>query len=294
MLKPLLEDKAVLKVAQNMKYDWLVFAQRGIEIDGYDDTMLISYVLDAGKGGHGMDDLANDGSTTRPSISTRRRPGKTQVTLRLRRNRQGHEYAAEDADVTLRLWYALKARLAAERVTSVYEALERAMPTVLARMERRGISIDRQVLSRLSGEFAQKQGRAGGRDQDARRRTGQSRLAQAHFGDILFGKMKSARRRQDQRRAVVDRRARTGRPGRAGPRAAAQDPRLAAGVQAALDLYRGAAQLRQSRHHRVHTSIRAGGDHHRPALLVRTEPAEHPDPHRRRPQIRRAFVATRA
>ena len=118
------------------------------------------------------------------------------------------------------------------------------MPTVLARMERRGISIDRQVLSRLSGEFAQEQGAAGGRDQDARRRAAQSRLAQADRRHSVR-QDGAARRHQDQDRAMVDRRARAGRPGRAGPRIAAQDPRLAAGVEAALDLYRGAADLRQ-------------------------------------------------
>ncbi len=159
VLKPLLEDKSILKIAQNMKYDWLVFAQRGIEIQGYDDTMLISYVLDAGKGGHGMDDLSEkwlDHKTIH--FADVAGSGKSQVSFDCVAIDKATEYAAEDADVTLRLWNALKPRLAAERVTTVYETLERAMPSVLARMERRGISIDRQVLSRLSGEFAQKQG----------------------------------------------------------------------------------------------------------------------------------------
>ena len=122
VLKPLLEDKAVLKVAQNMKYDWLVFAQRGIQVAGYDDTMLISYVLDAGKGGHGMDDLAkrwlNHDTIHFHHVAG---SGKAQVTFDCVSIEKASEYAAEDADVTLRLWYALKPRLAAERVTSVYE-----------------------------------------------------------------------------------------------------------------------------------------------------------------------------
>ncbi len=190
LLKPLLEDRSVVKIAQNMKYDWLVFAQRGIEIDGYDDTMLISYVLDAGKGGHGMDDLAkrwlNHDTIHFQHVAG---SGKSQVTFDCVAIDKATEYAAEDADVTLRLWSALKARLAAERVDSVYETLERAMPSVLARMERRGISIDRQVLSRLSGEFAQKQGAL---EEEIKVLAGEplNPGSPKQLGDILFGKMK--------------------------------------------------------------------------------------------------------
>src|SRR5664279_2513783 len=188
-LKPLLEDKTVLKVAQNMKYDWLVFAQRGIEIEGYDDTMLISYVLDAGKGGHGMDDLAkrwlNHDTIHFQHVAG---SGKSQVTFDCVAIDKATEYAAEDADVTLRLWSALKARLPAEHVATVYETLERDMPSVLARMERRGISIDRQVLSRLSGEFAQKQG---GLEEEIKVLAGEplNPGSPKQLGDILFGKM---------------------------------------------------------------------------------------------------------
>ncbi len=188
-IKPLLEDKSVLKVAQNMKYDWLVFAQRGIQIDGYDDTMLISYVLDAGKGGHGMDDLAkrwlNHDTIHFQHVAG---SGKAQVTFDCVSIEKASEYAAEDADVTLRLWSALKGRMAAEQVTSVYEMLERQMPSVLARMERRGISIDRQVLSRLSGEFAQKQA---GLEEEIKVLAGEplNPGSPKQLGDILFGKM---------------------------------------------------------------------------------------------------------
>jgi DNA polymerase-1 len=189
VLKPLLEDKGVLKIAQNLKYDWLVFAQRGIEIEGYDDTMLISYVLDAGKGGHGMDDLAkrwlnHDTIHFQHVAGT----GKNQVSFDCVAIDKATEYAAEDADVTLRLWYALKPRLAAERVTTVYETLERAMPVVLARMERRGISIDRQVLARLSGEFAQEQAAL---EDEIQKLAGEplNPGSPKQIGDILFGKM---------------------------------------------------------------------------------------------------------
>ena len=188
-LKPLLEDKSVLKVGQNLKYDWLVFAQRGIEIAGYDDTMLISYVLDAGKGGHGMDDLSEKwlGHKT-IHFADVAGSGKSQVTFDCVAIDKATDYAAEDADVTLRLWAALKARLPAEHVATVYETLERAMPAVLARMERRGISIDRQVLARLSGEFAQKQGAL---EEEIKMLAGEplNPGSPKQLGDILFGKM---------------------------------------------------------------------------------------------------------
>jgi DNA polymerase-1 len=188
-LKKMLEDKSILKVAQNMKFDWLIFAQRNIFIDGYDDTMLISYVLDAGKGGHGMDDLArrwlNHDTIEFHHVAG---SGKAQVTFDCIPIDKASEYAAEDADVTLRLWSALKARLAAEGVTTVYETLERSMPSVLARMERRGISIDKQVLSRLSGEFAQKQA---GLEEEIKELAGEplNPGSPKQLGDILFGKM---------------------------------------------------------------------------------------------------------
>ena len=105
--------QSVLKVAQNMKYDWLVFAQRNIEIDGYDDTMLISYVLDAGKGGHGMDDLSERWLSHKTiHFADVAGSGKAQVTFDCVAIDKATEYAAEDADVTLRLWSALKPRLA--------------------------------------------------------------------------------------------------------------------------------------------------------------------------------------
>ena len=194
LLKPLLEDKAVLKIGQNLKYDWLVFAQHGkkvggIALAGYDDTMLISYVLDAGKGGHGMDDLSEKwlGHKT-IHFADVAGSGKSRVSFDCVTIEKATEYAAEDADVTLRLWYALKPRLAAEHVATVYETLERAMPVVLARMERRGISIDRQVLSRLSGEFAQEQAAL---EDEIQKLAGEplNPGSPKQIGDILFGKL---------------------------------------------------------------------------------------------------------
>jgi DNA polymerase-1 len=156
-LKPLLEDLSVLKIGQNLKFDVQIFALRGIELEPYDDTMLMSYVLDAGRSDHGIDPLSKryfDHTTIDYNEVTG--SGKSKIGFDCVDVEKAAEYAAEDADVTLRLWQVLKPRLACEHVTSVYETLERPLVSVLARMERRGISIDRKALSQLSNEFGQK------------------------------------------------------------------------------------------------------------------------------------------
>jgi DNA polymerase-1 len=188
-LKSLLEDPGVLKVGQNLKFDWLVLARNDICVTPYDDTMLISYALDAGRSEHGMDALSVQHLGHKP-IAYEEVAGKGKAHLGFQRVAidKATEYAAEDADVTLRLWRALKPRLTAERMTTVYETLERPMVAVLARMERRGISIDKSLLSRLSGEFGHSIVRLEDEIQ---------KLAGADFnpgsakqlGDILFGKM---------------------------------------------------------------------------------------------------------
>src|SRR5690606_28078368 len=125
-IKSMLEDQSVLKIGQNIKYDWLIFARRGIDINTYDDTMLMSYVLDAGRSGHGMDDMAlrHLGHTT-VKYNDVAGKGKTKICFDCVSIEKATHYAAEDADVTLRLWQALKPRLAAEQVTTVYQTLER-------------------------------------------------------------------------------------------------------------------------------------------------------------------------
>jgi DNA polymerase-1 len=155
-LKALLEDPAVLKIGQNLKYDMLVMAQHNIEIESFDDTMLLSYVLDAGEGGHGMDALSERwlGHTT-IGYKDVTGSGKNTIPFAEVAIDKATAYAAEDAEVTLRLWHVLKARLVSEGMSSVYERLERPLAPVLMRMEQRGIKVDRQILSRLSGELAQ-------------------------------------------------------------------------------------------------------------------------------------------
>jgi DNA polymerase-1 len=159
LMKPLLEDAGVLKIGQNIKFDCRVMRRHSIDVASIDDTMLISYVLDCGRGGHGMDDLAERhlGHTCIPFEKVLElAPGKkgdksfAQVPIE-----KAAEYAAEDADVTLRLWHKLKPRLAAERLATVYETLERPLVPVIAGMEHAGILVDRSVLSRLSSTFAQ-------------------------------------------------------------------------------------------------------------------------------------------
>ena len=189
VIQSVLEDPSVLKVGQNLKFDWQIFARRGIEIHPYDDTMLMSYVLDAGRGNHGMDDLAEKwlGHQT-IHFEHVAGTGKSKVTFDCVSIEKASEYAAEDADVTLRLWKALKARMAAEHVASVYETLERPLVPVLGRMEGRGIAIDRQVLSRLSGEFGQKQA---GLEDEISKLAGQplNPGSPKQLGDVLFGSM---------------------------------------------------------------------------------------------------------
>jgi DNA polymerase-1 len=188
-IKPLLEDPGVLKVGHDLKFDWQIFALRGIEIASYDDTMLMSYVADAGRAGHGLDDLSGRYFIHQTvDFNEITKAGKNKVTFDCVSIDKASQYAAESADVTLRLWQVLKARLPAERVLNVYETLERPLLRVLAQMERRGISVDRQVLSRLSGEFAQE---AAGVEAEINRLAGapMNPGSPKQLGDILFGKM---------------------------------------------------------------------------------------------------------
>lgn len=188
-LKPMLEDRAVLKIAQNMKFDWLLMHRHGIDIAPFDDTMLLSYALDAGPGGHGMDSLSErwlGHKTIQYKDVTG--SGKSSVTFDMVDLERATAYAGEDADVTLRLWQVLKPRLAAEGLASVYERLERPLVQVLARMESRGISIDRQILSRLSGDLAQS---AAAIEDEIYKLAGErfNIGSPKQLGDILFGRM---------------------------------------------------------------------------------------------------------
>jgi DNA polymerase-1 len=156
-LKPLLEDPAVLKIGHNFKYDWVMFDKLSIDVVPIDDTMVMSFDLDAGRNGfgHGLDELAkfhfeHECIPFKQLCGT----GAKQITFGHVPLAAATEYAGEDADVTLRLWQRLKPRIAAEAVTQVYERVDRPLVAVIGRMERRGVKIDRDYLAKLSGEFA--------------------------------------------------------------------------------------------------------------------------------------------
>ncbi len=157
ILRPVLEDPSILKIGQNMKYDAKILARNGIAVAPIDDTMLISYALHAGLHGHGMDYLSERylGHVPLP-IKGLIGSGKGMKTFDHVPIEDATPYAAEDAEVTWRLWATLKPRLPFGRVTRVYETLERPLVPVLAEMEMRGIKVDREHLSRMSGAFAQK------------------------------------------------------------------------------------------------------------------------------------------
>ncbi|MEN8877352.1 MAG: DNA polymerase I, partial [Hyphomonas sp.] len=156
-LKPMLEDPAILKIGQNIKYDLSVFATHNIDVAPIDDTMLLSYVLNAGKHNHGMDTLSERylQHNTIP-FKEIAGTGKSQVTFDRIALDKATEYAAEDADITLRLWQVFKPQLRTEKVMTVYETLERPLVPVLAHMEQEGIKVDRDHLSRLSSDFSQR------------------------------------------------------------------------------------------------------------------------------------------
>ena len=188
-LKALLEDPSILVIGQNIKYDWLVMQRYGITIASLDDTMLLSYVADAGTGAHGMDSLSERWLGHKPiAFKEIAGTGKKALTFDMIDLETATRYAAEDADITLRLWLALKPQVVAKGLVTVYERLERPLVPVLARMEARGISVDRQILSRLSGEFGQK---AAGLEDEIQELAGEKFTVGSpkQLGDILFGKM---------------------------------------------------------------------------------------------------------
>ncbi|WP_370213149.1 DNA polymerase I [Roseovarius sp.] len=188
-LRPVLEDAAVLKIGQNMKYDAKIFAGLGLGIAPIDDTMLMSYALNSGIHNHGMDALSERYLAHNPiPIKTLLGTGKSAVTFDKVPIDEAVKYAAEDADITLRLWHIFKPQLHQKQVTTVYETLERPLVPVLARMERHGILVDRDVLSRMSNAFAQKMG---GLEAEIHELAGRSFNVGSpkQLGEILFDEM---------------------------------------------------------------------------------------------------------
>ena len=195
-LKPLLEDPSVLKVAQNAKYDIAVLSRYGIEVAPIEDTMLISYVLEAGlHKSHGMDELSKRWLEHEPiKFSAVTGTGKAQKSFKHVPLDPATCYAAEDADVTLRLYHHLRPRLRPEGLLTVYETLERGMPHVLAQMENHGIKVDPERLRQLSNDFSVRMGEL---ELKAHELAGRpfNLGSPKQIGEILFQEMGMASRR---------------------------------------------------------------------------------------------------
>ncbi|MGJ5021610.1 DNA polymerase I [Bradyrhizobium oligotrophicum] len=188
-LKPVLESAGLLKIGYNIKFTAVLLAQHGVTLQNVDDILLMSYALDAGRGSHKLDSLAEHVlAHALLSESELIGSGRNKLTFEQVAIDRATAHSAEAADVIHRVWRVLKPRLTAERMTAVYETLERPLVSVLARMERRGISIDRQVLSRLSGDFAQTAARV---EAELQELAGEpiNVGSPKQIGDILFGKM---------------------------------------------------------------------------------------------------------
>ncbi len=188
-IKLLCEAPHVLKIGQNLKYDMLVLSQHAISVAPIDDTMLLSYVVESGDVGHGMDELSERHLGHKPiSFKSVAGSGKGQITFDRVPIDKATAYAAEDADITLRLWMVLKDKLNQIKKVTVYETLERPLIPVLTQMEREGIEVDRNVLAKLSAEFATKQAAI---EIDIHKLAGQpfNIGSPKQLGDILFGKM---------------------------------------------------------------------------------------------------------
>jgi DNA polymerase-1 len=188
-LKPVLENPGVLKLGHDLKAAVVVLARHGITLAPFDDVMLMSYVLDAGLGGHGLDELATRHLDHAPiAFHDVAGKGRAQVPFERIEISRAATYCAENADVILRLWRLLQARLTAQRIGTVYATLERPLVPVLAHMEQRGITIERAMLARFSGDFAQTMARL--EDEIAELAGERFNLGSPkQLGDILFGKM---------------------------------------------------------------------------------------------------------
>ncbi|WP_170329732.1 DNA polymerase I [Ruegeria arenilitoris] len=189
LLKPMLEDPSILKIGQNMKYDAKIFKRYGVVVAPIDDTMLMSYAMHGGEHGHGMDTLSERYLSHTPiPIKPLLGSGKSAITFDKVPIDEATAYAAEDADITLRLWKLFKPQLHQVQVTTVYETLERPLVPVLAEMEMHGIKVDRDVLSRMSNAFAQKMA---GLEAEIHELAGENFNvgSPAQLGEILFDKM---------------------------------------------------------------------------------------------------------
>lgn len=189
LLKSFLHNDEVLKVGQNFKYDLGVFQRYDLYPAPYDDTMLMSYALNGGRHNHGMDFLSEEYFGHKPiSFKEIAGTGKKARTFNEFTLEEATPYAAEDADVTLRLWKYLKPKLGQNQVATVYETLERGLPRIVANMENEGIKVDKAVLARLSSDFSQKMA---GLEAEAHELAGSpfNLGSPKQLGEILFDQM---------------------------------------------------------------------------------------------------------
>ena len=284
------KTRAFSRSAHNLKFDLQILALRGIALKSHDDTMLMSYALDAGRSNHGIDALSKryfDHTTIDANDVTG--SGKSRIAFECVDVEKAGAYAAEDADVTLRLWQVLKPRLASEHVTSVYETLERPLVGCWRAWNGVGFLSTARCWRRSRTNSAEG---ACTRDEIQKLAGGaaQSRQPQAAWRFPVW-QDRLPRRNEDQDRRVVDRRARARRPGRARPRAAAQDPRLAAGGEAESTYTDALPGYVNPATQRVHTSYAlastptgrlSSSEPNLQNIPVRTEEGR---------KIRRAFIA---
>lgn len=163
LLRPMLQDPGILKIGQNLKFDMAMFARNGINLTPIEDTMLLSFVAESGLHGHGMDELARLHLDISPisfaevtAGTTGKGKGKAAANFARVGLRAACDYAAEDADLTLRLWQVLKAEVRAKRMLTLYETIERPLVPVLVAMEAAGIRVDPVILKELSDDFSRR------------------------------------------------------------------------------------------------------------------------------------------
>ena len=192
LLKPLLEDPSVLKIGHNIKFDMHIFAGEGVDVMPIDDTMVLSYVLDAALHGHGMDNLAElhlGHATIRFSEVCGK--GKNQITFDKVPLDKATAYAAEDADITRRLYDLFKQRLVEEHMVTIYETLDRPLIPILQDMEAKGILVDAKVLKGLSDDFEKRLGKL---EKEIHKLAGEEFNVGSpkQLGEILFERMSLA------------------------------------------------------------------------------------------------------
>ena len=283
-LRPLLESAGILKIGFNIKFNAVMLAQHGITLRNHDDAQLMSYALDAGRNAHGLDALAERwlGHAT-ISHGELTGSGKGKLAFDQVAIDKATAYSAEDADVILRLWRVLEAA-AGRRAHDSGLRDAGAAADLGAGADGAARHLDRPpgavaAVGRIRPDRGAGRSRASGN----RRRADQCRQPQADRRHPVRQDGDS-RRHQDQDRRVVDLGADPRRTRRAGPRISEEDPGVAAGLETEIDLYRRAADLRPSADPSRPHHLRAGGDHHRTAVVERAEPAEHSGAHRGRPQ----------